>query len=78
VHELGHPERFVIALDQALLGLPVTNTDYRRETGIAIPTATQDLQRLRSDGWLDQEGGGRSIRYVATKKLQERWSLTAR
>jgi Fic family protein len=75
--ELGYPERFVIALDQALLGLPVTNADYRRETDIATPTATQDLQRLRSDGWLDQEGGGRSIRYVATKKLQERWSLSA-
>jgi Fic family protein len=73
-HELGYPERFVIALDQALLGLPVTNTDYRRETDIAIPTATQDLQRLRSDGWLDQEGGGRSIRYVASRQLQERWS----
>jgi len=56
----------------------VTNTDYRRETDIAIPTATQDLQRLRGDGWLDQEGGGRSIRYVATRKLQERWSLSAR
>lgn len=74
--ELRYPERFVIALDQALLGLPVTNADYRRETDIATPTATQDLQRLRSDGWLDQEGGGRSIRYVAARKLQERWSVS--
>ena len=76
--DLDYPERLVIALDQALLGLPVTNADYRRETDIATPTATQDLQRLRRDGWLDQEGGGRSIRYVATRKLQERWSLSAR
>jgi Fic family protein len=70
----GYPERLVGALDQALLGLPITNADHRRETNIASPTATQDLQRLRHDGWLDQEGGGRSLRYVASRKLQERWS----
>jgi Fic family protein len=70
----GYPERFVTALDQALLGLPVTNADYRRETAIASPTAVQDLQRLRRDGWLDQQGGGRSIRYSASTKLQDRWS----
>ena len=72
--EQGYPERLVIALDQALLGLPITNADHRREANIASPTATQDLQRLRHDGWLDQEGGGRSLRYVAGRKLQERWS----
>ena len=71
-----YPERLVIALDQALLGLPITNADFRREATIAGPTAKQDLQRLRSDGWLDQEGGGRSIRYVASKKLRERWSAS--
>lgn len=70
----GYPARFAIALDQALLGLPVTNADYRGETDIASPTAAQDLQRLRRDGWLEQEGGGRSVRYVAGKKLRERWS----
>jgi Fic family protein len=72
--EQGYPERFVGALDQALLGLPITNADHRRETNIASPTATQDLQRLRHGGWLEQEGGGRSLRYVASRKLQERWS----
>jgi Fic family protein len=69
-----YPERMVVALDQALLGLPVGNAEYRRETGIASPTAVQDLQRLRRDGWLDQQGGGRSIRYTASDKLQDRWS----
>src|SRR3984893_15999149 len=73
-HEQRYPERFVIALDHALLGLPLTNADYRREATIAGPTATQDLQRLRRDGWLDQEGGGRSVRYVAAPKLKELWS----
>ena len=58
------------------IGLPLTNVDYRGEADIASPTATQDLQRLRRDGWLDQEGGGRSIRYVASGKLQERWSAS--
>ncbi|HSS94182.1 MAG TPA: Fic family protein [Candidatus Dormibacteraeota bacterium] len=74
--ENGYPERFVIALDQALLGLPVTNSDYRGEAAIAGPTATQDLQRLRREGWLGQEGGGRSLRYVATRRLQESWSVS--
>ena len=70
----GYPPRFVTALDQVLLGLPVTNADYRRENAIASPTAVQDLQRLRRDGWLEQEGGGRSVRYSASAKLRERWA----
>jgi Fic family protein len=76
--EQSYPERFVIALDQALLGLPLTNADYRREASIAGPTATQDLQRMRRDEWLEQEGGGRSVRYVAGRKLRERWSMRQR
>jgi len=74
--EHAYPQRLVAVLDQALLGLPVTNADHRREAGVASPTAVQDLQRLRRDGWLDQVGGGRSIRYVASRQLQERWSAT--
>jgi hypothetical protein len=74
--EHHYPERFVIALDQALFGLPVVNADFRREATIAGPTATQDLQRLRRDGWFDQEGGGRSIRYVASRQLRDRWSAS--
>jgi hypothetical protein len=56
----------------------LTNAEYRREAEIAGPTATQDLQRLRRDGWLDQEGGGRSVRYVAAPKLKELWSSSYR
>ena len=74
--EEAYPDRFSMALDQALLGLPVTNADHRRHANIATPTAAQDLQRLRRDGWVDQEGGGRSVRYVASKKLRERWSVS--
>jgi Fic family protein len=72
----GYGDRFVLALDHALLGLPITNADYRTEADVASPTAVQDLQRLRRDGWLDQEGGGRSVRYVAGRKLQEQWSAS--
>ena len=57
--------------------MTVTNVDYRREADIAGPTATQDLQRLRREGWLDQEGRGRSVRYVASKKLKELWSVSS-
>ena len=71
--EQSYPDRMVIALDQALLGLPITNAEYRREARIASPTAVQDLQRLRREGWLEQQGGGRSIRYVAGRKLHEHW-----
>ena len=74
--EHQYPDRFVIALDQALFGLPVVNADFRREANIAGPTATQDLQRLRRDGWLDQEGGGRSIHYIASRQLRDRWSAS--
>ncbi len=74
----SYPERQVAALDQALLGLPLTNADYRRGAGLASPTAGQDLQRLRRDGWLEQVGGGRSVRYVASRRLQERWAVASR
>ena len=76
--ENSYPSRLVIALDQALLGMPLTNADYRRETEVASPTAVQDLQRLRRDGWLEQEGGGRSVRYIASGKLSDLWSASRR
>src|SRR5437870_984423 len=39
VRDQAYPARFAIALDQTLLGLPVTNVEHRREAGIAGPTA---------------------------------------
>jgi Fic family protein len=69
-----YPERMAAALDQALLGMPITNSEYRHEAGIASPTAVQDLQRLKRDGWLEQEGGGRSVRYRAGRKLLDAWT----
>ena len=37
------PGTGVRALDHVLIGLPLTNVDYRAEADIASPTATQDL-----------------------------------
>src|SRR5206468_5619273 len=51
----GYPERLVAGVDQALLGLPLTNSDYRRDAEIASPTAVQDLHRLRRHGLPDQQ-----------------------
>jgi Fic family protein len=69
----GYPDRFVSALDQVLMGLPLTNAEYRSEHGIAAITAAGDLRRLVVDGWLVPEGGGRSARYRAAARLQEAW-----
>ncbi len=69
----GYPDRLVSILDQALMGLPVTNVEHRSEHRIAAITSSNDLRRLVADGWLTQEGGGRSARYVAASRLQEAW-----
>jgi Fic family protein len=69
----GYPDRLVSVLDQALMGLPVTNAEHRSEHGIAAITASNDLRRLVADGWLVQDGAGRSARYLAAEPLQEAW-----
>jgi Fic family protein len=69
----GYPDRLVSVLDQALMGLPVTNAEHRTEHGIAAITASNDLRRLVADGWLTQDGGGRSARYLAAEPLREAW-----
>src|SRR5437773_2104627 len=47
--EHGYPERFVVALDQALLGLPVTNADYRCAADTASPAGDVATGRGHSD-----------------------------
>jgi Fic family protein len=69
----GYPDRLVSVLDQALMGLPVTNTEHRSEHGIAAITASNDLRRLVGDGWLVPDGAGRSARYLASERLREAW-----
>src|SRR5437899_9654732 len=48
--EHGYPERLVAALDQARLGLPLTNADSRRDADIGSATAVQDLPRSPRGG----------------------------
>jgi Fic family protein len=68
-----YPDRLVTVLDQALMGLPMTNAEHRSEHGIAAITASNDLRRLVADGWLILDGAGRSARYLAAERLQDAW-----
>jgi Fic family protein len=69
----GYPDRLVSVLDQALMGLAVSNAEHRSEHGIAAITASGDLRRLVADGWLVPDGAGRSARYLASERLREAW-----
>jgi Fic family protein len=69
----GYPDRLVSVLDQALMGLPMTNAEHRSEHRIAAITASNDLRRLVADGWLMLDGAGRSARYLAAERLQDAW-----
>jgi len=60
------PERFVIALEQSLIGAS-DRTSYRQEAEISPATASADLRRLVDAGLLVQRGRGR---YHASDKLQ--------
>lgn len=67
--ERGWPERFVIALEQALIG----GTDrgrYSDEADISTASATNDFRRLLDVGLLSQRGRGRNIRYHASDALR--------
>jgi Fic family protein len=72
------PDRISIALDQALLEVPVTNEDYRLEAGISVATATMDLRRLVDAGYLAAQGAGRGTRYQATEQFKSAWSSRRR
>ncbi|MHB8689238.1 MAG: Fic family protein [Candidatus Dormibacteraceae bacterium] len=67
------PDRMAIALDQALLAVPVTNDDYRREADVSMATATMDLRRLVDAGYLAAHGAGRGRGYGATPELEAEW-----
>ncbi len=69
VHELHLQERATHALYDALFGREVTNRYYRGVAEVSDVTAVQDLRRLVTAGLLEPRGGGRSSRYVGTRKL---------
>jgi Fic family protein len=72
----GYPDRMLVPLYDAAMGLRVRNATYRaaleETTGetITSPTASRDLQRVLEDGWLDAGGEKRGRYYTATSELR--------
>ncbi len=72
------PDRFVIALEQSLVG-GADRTSYGKEAEVSPATASADLRRLVDAGLVIQRGRGRNIRYHARDQLRgEVASATAR
>jgi Fic family protein len=67
--ERGWPDRFVIALEQALIG-GTDRASYSDEAAISPASATNDFRRLLDVGLLIQRGRGRNIRYHASDALR--------
>lgn len=67
--ERGWPDRFVIALEQALIG-GTDRASYSDEADISPASATNDFRRLLDVGLLNQRGRGRNIRYHASDTLR--------
>jgi len=67
--ERGWPDRFVIALEQALIG-GTDRASYSDEAEISPASATNDFRRLLDVGLLSQRGRGRNIRYHASDALR--------
>ena len=65
----GWPDRFVIALEQALVG-GTDRASYSNEADISSASATNDFRRLLDFGLLSQRGRGRNIRYHASDSLR--------
>ncbi len=70
VAERGWPERFVIALEQSLVGGSDRAT-YSQEAAISPASASNDFRRLLDSGLVEQTGRGRSVRYHAGERLRE-------
>jgi Fic family protein len=66
----GWPDRFVIALEQSLIG-GTDRSRYSDEAGISPASATNDFRRLVDVGLLTPHGRGRNIRYRASDSLGE-------
>jgi Fic family protein len=67
--ERGWPDRFVIALEQALIG-GTYRASYSDEADVSPASATNDFRRLLDVGLLSQRGRGRNIRYHASDALR--------
>lgn len=74
VADRGWPERFVIALEQSLIG-GADRARYGEEADVSPATVSADLRRLLDSGLVEQRGRGPSTRYWASERLR---SLLAR
>lgn len=63
------PDRLVIALEQSLMG-GSDRTSYATKADISLATASADFRRLLDAGLVAQQGRGRSVRYLAGKRLR--------
>lgn len=76
-HQRGLPERTLVPLYDAAMGLRVRNATYRAALeesigeSITAPTASKDLQRLAEDGWLAPGGEKRGRFYTASPTLRQ-------
>lgn len=70
VGERQWPERFVIALEQSLVGGSDRGA-YSEEADVSTASASNDFRRLLDSGLIEQSGRGRSIRYHASEELRK-------
>lgn len=70
VERRAWPDRFVIALEQSLIG-GSGRRSYGEEAEVSPATASADLRRLLDTGLVTQRGRGRNIRYHASDQLRE-------
>ncbi len=69
------PDRFVIALEQSLMG-GSDRRSHGKEADVSPATASADFRRLLDAGLIAQRGRGRNIRYHASDKLRDDVSPT--
>lgn len=69
VGKRGWPDRFVIALEQSLIG-GADRAGYREEAGVSPATVSADLRRLLDSGLVEQRGRGPGTRYWASEQLR--------
>ena len=70
VEHRSWPDRFVIALEQSLIG-GADRSRYAREAEVSRASASADLRRLVDAALLEQRGLGPSSRYMATDALHQ-------
>lgn len=69
--EMKLPERMIIPLVEASIGLKVTNTSYRSGADVSLNLASRDLKTLSDAELLVPSGERRGRNYVGSRKLKD-------